>query len=202
MNHRRAVRPRSIAAAVLGVIGLVASGCGEQGGQVESVPKTGAGERSGSEVHANVLADGLPRVDLEALQRLIERTAAEDRVLVLDFWATWCGVCVAIFGDMHQAVGELGEGVRLVTVTLDDSHAETLAINFLAEHGALADAYLLRPDDATRAEVARRLGERWRGLGIPAILVFDQRAELVREFIGPEVEPEAVAEYLSVVLDE
>lgn len=189
---------------LVGVLGMLAGGCGDRAGGGAG-GGSGSGDEPGATAtsvdYATVLARGLPRVDLAALERLVERTAAEDRVLVLDFWATWCGICVAIFDDVHHSVSGLGEGVRLVTVTLDDSAGETRAINFLAEHGALADAYMLRPDSATQSAVAVNLGERWRDLGVPAILVFNQQGELAGEFIGGhEAEPEAIAAHVRALV--
>lgn len=203
MSRLRAPRAwlscRSILGATLPLLLLVLlPACGE-GSSAAEAPSDGDEPRRAV---ADVLADGLPRVDLDTLERFMERTAAEDRVLVLDFWATWCGICVAIFDDVHESVTAVGEDVRLVSVSLDTSADETRAINFLAEHGALEDAYMLRPDSATRSSVERGLGERWRQLALPAILVFDREGELHREFIGEEAEAEAIARHVRSLVEE
>lgn len=188
-DSRAGARP--IAGALLLLLAAAwLGGCGERDGAAH------VGDEGEAARHARVLAEGLPRVDRAALERIVQRTAEENRVLVLDFWATWCGACVAIFDDVHQRITALGEGARLVTVTLDGSQEETRAINFLAEHHALDDAYMLRPDNATRGEVDRHFGERWRALAVPAILVFDTEGELAREFIGEDAEPEQIAQYV------
>ena len=125
----------------------------------------------------------LPRVDLDALQAIINDAAGADRVLVIDFWATWCAPCIDLFPSLHAAMAELGDKVRPITVTLDaPGRLEKQAIAFLDKHGALHDAYLLDPDSDKQIAVVKGLGQRWRDLVVPAILVYDREGKLAHEF--------------------
>jgi len=132
----------------------------------------------------------LPRIDQAGLERLIAESAEQDRVLVIDFWATWCVPCIEMFEPLHKGVKELGPNVRLVSVTLDALETEAAALRFLNRHNAMEDAYLLVPDVDQRLATVEAIGERWNDLVVPAILVFGPDGKLAGEFLGSaDVEP-------------
>lgn len=136
-------------------------------------------------------APTLPIADLDTLQALIADTASQDRVLVVDFWATWCVPCVQMFPALHEGLVAMGPAVRPVSVTLDSpGEYEQQAIAFLQEHQALHDAYLLVPDSDAQLAVVDALGRQWNDLVVPAILVFDRNGQLAGEFLsGGQVQP-------------
>lgn len=40
--------------------------------------------------------------------------------MVLDFWASWCAVCLENFGQLRELNGGHGDNVRVVSINLDD----------------------------------------------------------------------------------
>ena len=52
----------------------------------------------------------------------------EDKLLVVDFYATWCGPCKKLSPTLDEVSEELGEQVNLVKVDVDES--EDLAMNY------------------------------------------------------------------------
>lgn len=52
----------------------------------------------------------------------------EDKLLVVDFFATWCGPCKKLSPTLDEVSEELGEQVNLVKVDVDES--EDLAMNY------------------------------------------------------------------------
>ncbi len=131
-------------------------------------------------------------VMLEDIKAIIVETAASDRVLVIDFWATWCVPCVDMFPELHEGLLAQGDRVRAVTVTLDDPSREAAAIAFLSDHHALTDAYIFKSDSAAQQALVDGLGERWSNLAVPAILVYDPQRGLVGEFLEGGTAPQII----------
>ena len=52
----------------------------------------------------------------------------EDKLLVVDFFATWCGPCKKLSPTLVEVSEELGEQVNIVKVDVDES--EDLAMNY------------------------------------------------------------------------
>lgn len=114
----------------------------------------------------------LPQIDLAGLRNLIAEADAQDQVLVLDFWATWCGPCIELFPVVHNGVKALGPGARVVSVTFDADDREAEAVEFLREQKALEDAYLMVPDTDARFAALDALGYKRRELALPVVLVY------------------------------
>jgi len=122
-------------------------------------------------------------VGLEDIKTIIAESAAADRVLVIDFWATWCVPCVEMFPSLHEGLIARGDVVRPVSITLDDPSREPAAVAFLARHHALHDAYIIKNDSQAQQALPEGLGNDWKNLAVPAILVYDFNGELSAEFL-------------------
>ncbi|MCE9589828.1 MAG: TlpA family protein disulfide reductase [Planctomycetes bacterium] len=142
----------------------------------------------------------LPRTDLEGLKKVIAETAAQRKVLVLDFWATWCPPCVALFDPLHRELGAMSDRVRLVSVTLDADETEPAAFRYLREHGAMKDAFLLVPDTNKRLAVVRGLANTWSDLVVPTLLVYDTEGKLAAEIFPQDERVEPIVEKVKAVL--
>lgn len=175
---------RHLSLTALAMLACSMTGCGDSSATapqaVAPQPAAHAGEN---------LPESLPVADLATLQSLIKETASQDRVLVIDFWATWCQPCVAMFPQLHEDIAKLGDKVRMVTVTFDSpGKYEKQAIEFLAKHDSLKDAYIVVPDSDGQLALPATLGRRWKDLVVPAILVFDREGQLAGEFVDGGVE--------------
>ena len=116
----------------------------------------------------------LPRVDGTA--GLLSLSSYRGRVVVLDFWATWCPPCLAALPMMHDLSREVeAKGVTFIGVDSDggQSSPEEVAA-FLREHGA---PYPVVYDDGTA-------NERYRIKVLPTVVIVGKQGEVERVLIG------------------
>lgn len=177
--------------AVLLIFGACLSGCGEE-------PKSPSGNETDrllpdpeGQVHDQIetpyepIAE-LPVFDADTLAALLQEAAEQDKVLVIDFWATWCVSCVQMFPKLHAAMhdGERHDKVMLVSVTQDAGAAVAQALKYVNDQKAGHGAYVQDEDslDAVAGAIeAATLGNQaasWGGGALPAVFVFDTDGNL------------------------
>lgn len=112
-------------------------------------------------------------IDAEGLTALRTRAAAENRVLVIDCWATWCASCLQMFPKLHDAMAEYGNDVQLVSLCFDegDDYIQR-AERYLTSQDAWKDAYLAAEGDEAKTAIAKAIGINWDGGALPAVFVF------------------------------
>ena len=76
-----------------------------------------AGPSAANSGNGSSNASGVSRmpdpINLQGLKQRINQAAANDKILIIDFWATWCDPCMAIFDEIH-ALGEEIDGKKLI----------------------------------------------------------------------------------------
>jgi thiol-disulfide isomerase/thioredoxin len=116
-----------------------------------------------------------PDFELELLDgKKFRVSQAKGRVVVLDFWATWCGPCLQAMPQVEKVATEFrDQGVQLVAVNLQESPTD---INAMLERHKLALTVALDRDGA--------VAQKYNANAIPQTVVIDRAGNVVRLFVG------------------
>jgi thiol-disulfide isomerase/thioredoxin len=143
-------------AVIVAVLGLVALGC-DEGGQ-------GARSPGG---HHPLVGKPAPEFSLAAQSggKRASLEGAQGKVLLVDFWATWCGPCKASFPKYEALAQKYADDVVIVGISEDDESdgikafaAETGATFLLAWDAEKSVAGSYRPDSMPTSFIVDKNG--------------------------------------------
>lgn len=131
-------------------------------------------------------ASAQPLMPFDEAQFARTLQSLKGKVVLFDFWATWCEPCRTELPKLVQLERKLGaRGFVLVTISADEPEQEGAALDFLKKSGARLPAYIkrARDDDAFINAIDRK----WSG-ALPALFLYDRSNRRAASFIG-EAEP-------------
>jgi len=117
----------------------------------------------------------------------VDLASQRGRVVVLNFWATWCPPCVAEMPSLERLYRTLSpEGLAVVTVSTDEDQAELR--RFVSQHG-LTLPVLVDPG-------GRVAGGEYHATGYPETFLLDRQGRILKHVVGPAEwdSPETLAE--------
>ncbi len=107
-------------------------------------------------------------------------------VVLVDFWATWCGPCREELPVLVALAQRLeGQGVRLVAVSEDDPPEQAPAVQAFAATVPGLERSVVYGDP----DLERRYGV----TSLPTLFVLDRQGRLVRKLVGFRGEAEVLA---------
>lgn len=108
--------------------------------------------------------------------------ASAGKVVVVNFWATWCGPCVAEFPEFVKLTDEYKtKGVRFVHITADDMSDLKKAAAFLKAQKSNADQFIQDTDDPQ--QMIDQVFKDWPGT-LPATFVYDKKGKMTFHRLG------------------
>lgn len=154
-----------IGLAVCLALALVPAGC--------SGDKEDAGETASEAQSSEVKAPSWSLPDLDG--KTVKFSDFEGKVVLVDFWATWCGPCkleVPHLVDLYEVYNE--QGFEIVGIALDRTGADVVA-------PFVRDYNVTYPIVIGNTEVAMAFG----GLtAIPTAFLIDRSGHIVKRYVG------------------
>jgi thiol-disulfide isomerase/thioredoxin len=114
-------------------------------------------------------------VDYSALDAALKERKGD--VVLVDFWATWCGPCQERFPHLVERHKKYApHGLVCVSVSLDDPRAREKVLAFLHKHDATFPNFHLVRADKDEEKIVERFGY---GGGIPHLALFGKNGSRV-----------------------
>jgi thiol-disulfide isomerase/thioredoxin len=118
-------------------------------------------------------------VELISPEKLKELRAnsGRDKLLLVNFWATWCAPCLEEFPELQRMVRQFPKrALRIVTVSINNPDEKKMVQAFLEEQHAINQNLLLNSNDAADAVAAFSTG--WAG-AVPYTALIGMNGEVL-----------------------
>lgn len=122
--------------------------------------------------------------ELDTAGRPLSLAALRGRVVLIDFWATWCGPCVAEVPNVVRTYEKFhAQGLEIVGVSLDGKGEGATVAQFARQHG------MTWPQFFDGGQWDNKLAVKYGVGSIPATYLLDRTGRIVaRDLRGPELE--------------
>ena len=141
-------------------------------------------KETGANAEINASEQEPVKLDLISIDRLenLRKNAGTDKLLLVNFWATWCAPCIAEFPDLQKMVRMYRKRqIEIVDVSINAPDERNMVFKFLNQQHAINRNLLLNTDDS--AEAVTAFGAGWTG-GAPFTALIGMNGEVLYKTQG------------------
>lgn len=128
----------------------------------------------------SLTAEPLAKINEIGYPKMI--AAQKGKVVLVDFWATWCVPCRKEMPELAKLEAKLkAKGLVLIPISADEPENEAAAREFLSKAGIKTQGYLKAPKDDDA--FIRAIDPKWGG-ELPALVLYDKAGRKVQIWKG------------------
>lgn len=108
--------------------------------------------------------------------------AHKGKVVLVNFWATWCKPCREEMPELVKLAGRLqARGFDMVLISADEPESEGEAMKVLLENKVTGQPYIKRVENDDK--FIGSIDAKWSG-ALPASFLYDRTGKKIRSFVG------------------
>jgi thiol-disulfide isomerase/thioredoxin len=123
-------------------------------------------------------------LDATGLKKVIAQK--KGKVVVVNFWATWCGPCKEEFPDLVKLAQKYPGKVELITIACDEAKDNAKGVvPYLTKQKALRGGYINK-EAGTIDGFLKLLEPKAKDASIPRTYLFNKQGKLAKTLIGKQ----------------
>lgn len=121
---------------------------------------------------------GIPNFEVKDLDgKTVQLKDFQDKVVIISFWASWCGPCLEEFPSMIELIEKTNGDVKLLAISQDSEKGEIEAFLKSFPKSKNPNIFILWDEDHS-------LGRQFSVDRLPESYVADRNHKLVRKIVG------------------